>query len=279
MSHSTSWQGKLELTYSYDHNKTILKHAYTQAPLKVQQSFYPEGDPVCHNVILHTAGGMVGGDSLRQDIQLQSKTHVLMTTAAAAKIYRSNGPVAQQDITISIDPGACLEWLPQETILFNGAIYQQTLRVELAPQGHWLGWEITRLGRTARGERFLNGEWRSHLEIWQQGKPLWIDRQYLRPSEEVLNSYHGLGGYPLVGSLVYIGEPVSRDIIDTLRTQWQTYIDKGQAGVTQTLANGVLCRYRGESMTEIRHEFIKVWHLLRQSVIGCSPIYPRVWQL
>lgn len=151
------WHGKLNLVYADRQGKTQLIYNHQQAPLKVQRPFYPEGEKVCHSVILHTAGGMVGGDRLSSNIHLQPQAQTLITTAAASKIYRSNGLQARQTIQMQVDAGACLEWLPQETILFNDAIYRQDLRVELATGGSWLGWEITRFGRTARGEKFLQG--------------------------------------------------------------------------------------------------------------------------
>ena len=104
----------------------------------------------------------------------------MITSAAASKIYRSSGLESQQNIDIKLEAGANLEWLPQETIVFDGAIYRQNLRVELAPTARILLWEITRFGRSARGEKFASGEWRSHTEVWQQNSPLWIDRQLLK---------------------------------------------------------------------------------------------------
>jgi len=71
---------------------------------------------------------------------------------------------------MQVDADACLEWLPKETIVFNGAIYRQDLRIELSPGARWLGWEITRLGRSAR-RKVLQGEWRSHTEIGSKAVP------------------------------------------------------------------------------------------------------------
>ncbi|MBR8828580.1 MAG: urease accessory protein UreD [Gomphosphaeria aponina SAG 52.96 = DSM 107014] len=271
--------GNLELVYAKNNTKTQLIHSLGKAPLKIQRPFYPAGEKICHSVVLHTAGGMVGGDTLRENIHLQKNAQVLITTAAAQKIYRSNGETAKQTIDIKIDEGANLEWLPTETIVFNGAIYQQKLRVELAPGGSWLGWEITRFGRTARGERFLAGEWRSHTEVWQQGKPLWIDPQWLPAGENMINSPHGLAGKAIVGSMIFIGKPVSQEIIDKARSIWDELPPKGEIGVTQTLGEGLLCRYRGASTAEVRNWFIAVWQLLRLSVFQYEIIKPRIWQI
>ena len=275
----TEWQGSLELVYADDQGKTRLVRDRITSPLKVQRPFYPEGQEVCHTVVLHTAGGIVGGDRLSQTIHLQEDAQALITTAAASKIYRSNGQRARQQIHIHVEAGACLEWLPQETIVFNGAVYQQQMTVELSPGASWLAWEITRFGRTARKERFVQGDWRSHTEIWQQGRPLWIDRQWLPGGEAVLDSPHGLAGQPIVGTLIWIGQPVSSEIIDNARSLWTATQRQGEAGVTQTQEQGLLCRYRGSSTTEVRNWFTEVWQCLRLTYLGRTVSKPRVWLL
>lgn len=284
---ATGWHGSLELVYAYSQGKTQLIHSQSRSPLKVQRPFYPEGEKICHTAVLHTAGGIVGRDSLAQTVHLHNNAQALITTVAASKIYGSRGKsplspagqAARQTIDIKLDCGTCLEWLPQETIVFNGAVYQQDLRVELAKGSSWLGWEITRFGRTARGERFLQGEWHSHTEIWQEGKPLWIDRQWLPGGEEILNHPHGLAGKPIVASLIYIGKPVSSEIASQVRNIWMATDRQGEAGVTHTMGNGLLCRYRGNSTSEVRNWFIEVWQLLRLSHSGVSVTKPRFWPL
>ncbi|AOY84562.1 urease accessory protein UreD [Moorena producens JHB] len=319
-SDQSRWHGSLELRFAYCQGKTQPIHTYAKAPLKVQRPFYPEGLGVCHSVVLHTAGGMVAGDRLSQDIHLESGTHALITTAAASKAYgrgtssaslrnystnheklssslnqpeaRPNissanpnnysasikQPETRQIIRIQVETGACLEWLPQETIVFNGAVYRQDLRVELAPGARWLGWEITRFGRSARGERFVEGNWRSHTEVWQQGHPQWIDRQWLPASEATFSSPYGLAGQPVVGTLVLVGEALSSEIIEQARELWNAREYVGEAGVTQ-LMPGLLCRYRGGSTEEVRHWFTEVWQLLRVNLFGRPIIKPRVWPL
>ncbi len=122
----------------------------------------------------------MGGDILSTNIHLQPQTNALITTATAGKIYRSNGLPARQTVQIQVDANAGLEWFPQETILFDGANYRQDLRVELATGANFLGWEITRLGRSARGEKFLHGEWRSIRKFIKQVFPSGlIDNIYL----------------------------------------------------------------------------------------------------
>jgi urease accessory protein len=274
------WHGKLKLDFVNRDGATHVSHSYSQAPWKLQRPFYPEGDRVCHSVLLHTAGGMVGGDRLSAEINLAETTHALITTAAAAKIYRSNGLTSQQSAQIKIATGAYLEWLPQETIIFDGAIYDQCLHVELAPQATWCGWEICRYGRTARGESFLTGMVRSHTEVWQQGRPLWIDRQCLSGGIDTIQSPHALSGKPVVASLAFIGQVIPAEIVDEARVLAKTALKgelRGEFGVTR-LEQGMLCRYRGASSLEARTWLIAVWQLLRGSLMSASTCIPRIWQ-
>ncbi|NJO47528.1 MAG: urease accessory protein UreD [Oscillatoriales cyanobacterium RM2_1_1] len=274
---SIGWQGILNLNYCHEHQTTKLMTAYSQAPLKVQRSFYPEGQDICHNIILHTAGGIVGGDRLSQQIQLQPHAKALLTTASATKIYRSNGHPAEQQIRIQVkDRGYC-EFLPREAILFNGAIYRQNLQVELAETARFFTWEITRLGRSARGEEFCQGDWRSCTTVRQNGQLIWVDRQWLPGDPNVIHSPHGLAGKPLVGTLCWVGAPVNQATITAIRDLWMPHT-AGEIGVTQ-LISGLVCRCRGHSTREVIDWFTKVWQLLRGQNLGRTAVLPRVWAL
>ncbi len=265
------------MQYVHQEGTTKLSQAIAQAPLKIQRAFYPEGPELCHSVILHTAGGIVGGDHLVQTIELEANSQVLLTTAAASKVYRSEGERSQQIISLTLGENSYLEWFPQETVIFNEAIYQQDLRVELARNALFCGWEITRLGRTARGEQFLAGEWRSRIEIWQAGRPLWIDRQGLQGSLAMINSPNGLNQKAIVATFIWLGHQVETEILTEARELAKSWVKEGEIGLTQTQNDGLLCRYRGNSTTEVKQYFEAIWGLLRQSYRDRSPVRPRVW--
>ncbi|MCW6037864.1 urease accessory protein UreD [Spirulina subsalsa FACHB-351] len=276
------WQGKLHLIYHFQGGATQIKYQHNQAPLKVQRPFYPEGPQICHTVALHTAGGIVGGDQLTQRVELQPDSQVLITTAAAQKIYGSQGETAKNRLDLELGRGAYLEWLPQESIVFEGAEYRQELRVNLDPEATFCTWEITRFGRTARGERFLRGNWRSHTEIWQGGKPLWIDRQWLPGSLETVESPHALAGCPIVASFLWLGTPIDPEHLAALRDLWSPS-PHSWVGLTQTQNQGLYCRYRGRSTQEVKGGFMRLWHYLRGLSGGSGnsmpsrPLIPRVW--
>ncbi len=275
---SSPWKGALELSYDWHDDKTQVIHAQATAPLKVQRPFYPEGGHVCHSVLLHTAGGVVGGDRLSMMLHLQPQTRVLLTTAAASKIYRSTGAEAQQTMRVMVESGACLEWLPQETIVFNGAVYRQNIRVELSPGAVWCSWEIIRFGRSARGEQFQQGRWRSSTEVWLADQPLWVDRQQLIGGSPLINQINGLDGQSVIGTLVLVGQTVDSEVVALARSRWQPSSPTSEAGVTQ-LPSGILCRYRGQSTSEVYQWFIAVWNLLRLHCMARPACIPRVWQI
>ncbi|NEP07577.1 MAG: urease accessory protein UreD [Okeania sp. SIO2G4] len=272
------WHGSLDLIYGKQHNTTQILASKNQAPLKIQRPFYPEGNEVCHSVILHTAGGVVGDDRLSINIELQPTTHVLITTAAASKIYRSNGQLAQQNISINLDSQSCLEWFPQPTILFNGAEYRQDLKVHLGVEASWMSWEIIRFGRSARGEKFLTGNWRSYTEVWQENYPIWIDRQCLKGGSEMVNSLLGLADNSVVGTFIFVGQPVTAEVVTKVRDLWQSLgIDmSGEAGVTR-IPKGMICRYCGQSIINVKNWFNSVWHFLRLFYLKRPSCSPRVW--
>jgi len=267
--------GRVKLGYAHRLGRTELVEQYSSSPLLVQRSFYPT-PAQCQTVILHTAGGMVGGDRLSQSITLAENTQALVTTATAGKIYRTNGLTATQNTQISIANQAHLDWMPQESIVFKEACYSQNLHLELEPGGSVLLWDITRFGRSARGEKFTQGEWRSQIEVWQQDKPLWIDRQYLFGSETTVTSPHGLASQPIIGTLVWLGKPISKEFMAHL---YQHKHVPDNLGGASRLTQGLVCRYRGDSTAQVRDWFGQVWNFLCEQYLERSSHAPGVWRL
>jgi len=276
------WQGVAHLVYQLRGDRCTLTQTFSRAPLKVQKPLYPEGEKICHSTLVHTAGGMVGGDSLDIALELGPDCRVLLTTAAANKIYGSQPTVHQgvpqnvnQSVRLTLAANSCLEWFPQETIAFNQARFHQDIRVELAPGAIWCGWDIMRFGRSARGERFDQGQVQSRLSVWQDQNPLWIDHQRLVGGSAALDSLNGLAGYPVVGIFALVGKTPDLERLKPLRDLWMSN-SPGDVGVTR-LQQGVLCRYRGPSSQAARKWFIAVWQELRPWYLNTSVTVPRVW--
>lgn len=273
---SAAWRGKLHLCFTRRDHLTQLSHAEASAPFKIQRPFYPEGDSVCHSVILHTAGGLVGGDHLALNIQLAPKTHALVTTAAASKIYRSNGLMAQQITKIHVGAGACLEWFPLDAIAFNGCHYLQDIRIELEPDATVFLWDVVRFGRSASGETFSTGQLRSRVEVWQQGRPLWIDRQQLQGNHRYLNAPNAFANCSVLACFAYLGREISPEIIHQMRGQDRPEPTTAEWGVTR-LQKGLVSRYRGQSSRQALAGFVTMWNHLREHFHQRSACLPRVW--
>ena len=129
------WHRHLQLDYSRRGPRTIA-HDRHHGPLRVLQRLYPEGDAVCHQVLVHPPGGIVGGDVLELDATLATGSHALITTPGATRFYRSAGPLAVQQVQADVASGARLEWLPLETIAYNRCAVENRLCFRLAP-GAW----------------------------------------------------------------------------------------------------------------------------------------------
>src|SRR3569623_1366278 len=116
-----AWKAELALVFRRMDHRTFVAERRHEGPLVVQKPLYPEGPGVCHSVLVHAPGGMAGGDSLTLDLKLERDARALITTPAATKWYKADGRVARQDSCLSAAPGAVLEWLPLESILFDAA--------------------------------------------------------------------------------------------------------------------------------------------------------------
>src|SRR3954466_4438366 len=103
-----SWHARLDLDYTREGGRSVARFAH-DGPLRVLQTLWPEGDAVCHNVLVHPPGGLVGGDTLEIAARAGEGSHALVTTPGAARFYRSEGEPAVQDVRIRLDSGAQLE--------------------------------------------------------------------------------------------------------------------------------------------------------------------------
>jgi urease accessory protein len=169
-----SWRGRLELRYRRDAERCFA-HDRHEGPLRVLQALYPEGPGVCHHVLVHPPGGIVGGDELDIDVQLDAGTHALITTPGATRFYRSAGAVGAQRARLRVGDGARLEWLPLEAIAYRGCQARNEVRFDLAAGASMIGWDLLALGLPAAGEAFDHGRFEQHIE-WP-GR--WLERGHL----------------------------------------------------------------------------------------------------
>ncbi len=266
------WQARLSLGFRHDGTVTRLARRSAYGPLQVQRPFYPGGG-VCHVYLLHPPGGVVGGDRLDIDIDADVETRVLLTTPAAGKFYRSAGPVAEQRQTLCVRSGARLEWLPQETIVFSGAIARSTTRIDLDDGARVIAWEILCLGRPAAGERFSSGRFEQAMELYRQGRPLLLERNRYDSAGPVLKAPWGLGNHPVTALLVVSDS--DREILGAVRAELP---GDGTERIGATCVDGLLVvRYLGHCTERAKLCLIRAWQVVRQANSpddGC----PRIWK-
>lgn len=270
----SGWKAQLTLGFTRADNRTVLSERRHSGPLQVQRPFYPESDGTCHTYILHPPGGVVGGDVLSVDAELASGASVLLTTPAAGKFYRSDSPIARQNQILRVKTGANLEWLPQETIVFEGARLHSLTRVELSGDGRFMGWEILCLGRPAAGELFGQGHCRVDFEIWRDDLPLYLEQGRYEGGSELLGAAWGLQGFPVTASLLCTTG--NSGLTELVRSA--VNYNKAEELFTVSQLDGVLvCRYLGPATQRARQLFGRAWLVLRSQILGKPPAVPRIW--
>jgi len=263
---ASGWEAHLSLGFTLSGKKTVLAHRCQDGPLVVQKAFNPEGDEVCHAIVVHPPGGIAGGDDLRLDVKAGVHAAAVLTTPGANKWYRSAGPWARQ--RLSFEVAGTLEWLPRETIVFDGALAELECEVRLTSAARYIGWELVCLGRTGSGERFSRGKLRFNNRFMREGKPLWFERGEIDGGGALMRSPVGLGGKSVFGSLIAAAPRFEPSLLSQCRN----------IAATTVLPGLLIARYLGDSTEEAFDRFRSLWSLLRPAVSGRDAVEPRIWR-
>jgi len=272
-----AWHGHLHLHYTLADGRTVA-HDRHHGPLRVLQRLYPEGPAVCHHVLVHPPGGIVGGDRLEIDARLGPGTHALLTTPGATRFYRSDGPLAEQRVSAHVAAGARLEWLPLETIAYPGCRAENRLCFELAPGAAMIGWDLLALGLPAAGEAFGRGELLQHLEL----PGAWLERGRVRGDDALLlDSPLGWGGRSVLGTLWFArGEALPAAERDRLLDDARAALDAAgaDAGATAPHDRLVVLRALAERVEPALQLLQAVRAAWRAAAWGLAAEPPRIWR-
>jgi urease accessory protein len=280
------WFGSLELGFERAGSETILRRSRHVGPLRVQRPFR-ESDGACQVYILNPPGGTVGGDELRIYANLGAGSKALLTAPGAAKFYRSAGPEAKALQHFQLAADSRLEWLPQETIVYDGAVARVSTRIDLASGAKFAGWELTCLGRPAASELFQSGRWAQRFELYLDGRPLWLERTAFRGGDPALSAIWGLADRAAFGSFAV--HPVSMASLERARElceaassneDWlgATLLEHPSTGSEpQQPRFTLVVRFAGPSAARGRDSFARIWAVLRPLELGSEPEPPRIW--
>jgi urease accessory protein len=201
------WHAKLQLDYRMEAGRCVGRFEH-DGPLRILQSLYPEGAGICHNVVVHPPGGLVGGDTLEIAVRAREAAHGLITTPGATRFYRSDGEPALQTTRLSLDAGARMEWLPLEAICYSGCLAENRLRMELGPGSELIGWDVTALGLPESGQPFERGRLLQHLELPGH----WLERGRIDSADSrLMDGPLGLDGRRCIATLFLVaGSDLSR---------------------------------------------------------------------
>lgn len=270
------WLAHYQAELVYLDGKTRLGKTHSFGPLRVQRPFYPEGDLCSHLYLLHPPGGLVAGDYLTIAFHLGPKAQALVTTPSAGKIYNNITDRKQyQRVSLTVADQAVMEWLPQETIIFDGAKGELITEVELEGSGIFMGWDIVCMGRPSSEDWFERGSVRQLLSIKRDGRLVHIENNVIDADSGIMSARAGLAGQPVFGSML-----ISSDALLELSEEQREELEQLAKGgmVSVTVKPGVTAvRYLGACSESAKKVFTQYWAWQRNEVNQRGACPPRIW--
>jgi urease accessory protein len=274
----SAWNARLRLDYALRGARTVAHFAH-EGPLRVLQSLYPEGDAICHNVLVHPPSGLVGGDVLEIQVHVQAGAHSLITTPGATRYYRSTGPWAAQELSAHVQPGARLEWLPLETIAYNDCRGINRSVFTLESGAELLAWDITALGLPEAQLPFAHGQFLQHMEV----KGFWLDKGLIDAQDRrLMDGPLGLSQYRCLGTLVLacgtaIDSTRAAQALAAARECVAAHSLHLSAGVTQAGAHVLVLRVLAPLVEPAMELLRMVWTTWRKTMWDMPAPPPRIW--
>ncbi len=262
-------RGVGRLTVRHAEGRTRLAELFQEGSAKIRLP-RAEGDGL-EAVLINTAGGVTGGDIVAWHVEAQAGASVTVTTQACEKVYRSAGGAARLGAELVVGPGARLDWLPQETILFDNAGLHRRLDADLAADATLLCVEAVVLGREAMGETVRAGDFRDRWRIRRDGRLIFADDIRLDGAIEALTARAAtLAGARAFATILLTG-PDCEAQMRPLQAAFA--VDDVRAGAS-AFDGKLVCRLCASDGLTLRRALIPALAALRG---GAAP--PRVWRL
>ncbi len=231
---------------------------------------FPRSASPCEAVLVNTGGGVAGGDAYRVELALREGAEVEATTTAAEKIYRSDGAPARIETRLTLAPQASLFWLPQETLIFEGAALARRLQVEMAGDASLILVESLVFGRLARGESSIDARLRESWRIRRDGRLVFADETRLDHAGAALDRPAVGAGARALATIIAAAPAVETRLSD-VRAALDTASGEVEAGAS-AFDGLVVARLLSASPVRLRETVIASILALG----GRKP--PRLWQ-
>ncbi len=229
---------------------------------------FPRSSNPCEVAILNTGGGVAGGDSYRVSLELGEAAEVEATTPSPERIYRSDGPAAAVTIAISLAPGARLAWLPQETLMFEGARLERRLEVEMSAEAALVIAETLAFGRLAMGERRIDASLRDSWRVRRDGRLIFADETRLNHAGAALER-KAVGAGARAVSTIVAAAPNIEAHLPALRAALEAEKSSVEAGAS-AFDGLIVTRLVSASPSRLRVAVIA-------SIVALGGRKPRLW--
>ena len=300
--------GAARVAVKSEGGRTMLAELYQRSPCKV---LFPhvDGEKWREAVFLNTAGGVAGGDVLRYEALATGEASLVVTTQAAERVYRAIDTAGRVETRIEARDTATLEWLPQETILFDGGRLSRSTEIHCASGASVLAMDWLILGRAASGERVAAGEVRDHWRLYRDGRLVWADAFRLGGDIAALQVKKPLlSGCNAIATLLYTALDAAvqlehaRELLSKVAASQPSPL-AGEGGAERrrvrgtaagavpmdsdgeppiyagaTVVNGVLvCRLAAADASDLRAAVIEFLRAFRGRLRGKPVSLPKVW--
>ena len=274
------WQAKLTLDYSVEDQRCVARHVH-EGPLRVLKALYPEGDRVCHHVLVHPPSGLVGGDELLMQLNVQTGAHALITTPGATRFYGSAGLTARQLVHAYVAANATLEWLPLEALAYNRCQAKNQAVFHLASGSRLIAWDVTALGLPHADLPFVEGQFQQHLEI----AGTWLERGLIDASDHrLLHSPLGLNGHTCLSTLVFargdaMDDALREQVLALARQLCEVHPLCLQSGVSSPDERVVVVRVLSAQVESAMALLRSIWLQWRLHCWQLPAVMPRIWSM
>lgn len=269
--------GRAEIGFVYDGGRTRLAHLDQSDPLRILFPDVADDEPFT-GALVTTSGGLVGGDSLGIVVKGAAGTASRIVGQAAEKVYRSLGADVTIEVKLDASEGAWLEWLPQETILFENARMRRVTLADVGAGARMMAGEMIVFGRTAMGEVMTQGLVRDAWEVRREGRLVWSDALHLDADlQTTLESTAGLDGASAYASMIYVADDAV-DCVDAAR-ELLGEPEQGLYAAATCVGDVLILRWVGSDSLSLRNAYGDFWCGFRNRIAGYPAQMPRLWNM